>query len=64
MKYRFLVVLGDGPALLGMPDIKLQHILKITCKAIGHPHESRKFDSQTIEASDSPSCKTNKAQQI
>ena len=28
-RYRFFVVPGDGPALLGIPDIELLDILKI-----------------------------------
>ena len=39
---------GDGPALLAMPDIELLNTLKVTCEIIGDPHESRKFDSQTV----------------
>ena len=34
------------------------------CEAVGNQHESRKFDSQTMQASNGPSYKTNKAQQI
>ena len=33
------------------------------CKVVSIPHESRKFDSQTIEASNSPNCRTNKTPQ-
>ena len=40
-----------------MLDIKLLSIMKITCEAIGNPHESRKFNSQKVEASNGPSCK-------
>ena len=31
----FFVVLGDGEALLGMPDIELLNILNINCSTIG-----------------------------
>ena len=50
-KCRFLVVPREGPALHGMPDIELLNILWITCKVINDPHESRKFNSQTMEVS-------------
>ena len=43
-----------APALLIMPDIKLLNILRITFEVISEPNESRKFYSQTIEASISP----------
>ena len=33
------------------------------CEVIGDPHESRKFNLQTIEASNSPNCRTNRALQ-
>ena len=55
VKCRFFVVPGDGPALLGMPDIALLSILGITCDIISEPHESRKFESQTIDMSNSQS---------
>ena len=58
---RFLVVPGDGPALLWMPDIQLLNILRITCEVIGDLHKSRKINSQIIEASNNPSCKTSRA---
>ena len=51
----FFVVSGDHPALLGMPDIEL-----LTCDIKCGPHDHRKFDSQTIETSNSP----NEAPQI
>ena len=57
-KYRFIVVPGDWPALLGVSDVKLLNILKITCEIIGDPHENMKLDSKTIEASNGPSYKT------
>ena len=44
-----------------MPGRELLSILGITCDEIGEHHESRKFDSQTIEASYSPSCRLNEA---
>ena len=55
---------GDSPALLGIPDIKFQDILKITCEVMGDLHKSRMFDSQTMQASIGPICKTNKAQKV
>ena len=62
-KCRFFVVPGDDPALLGMTDIELLNILKVMCEVIGVPPESRKFNLQTIEASDSLSSRTNKVPQ-
>ena len=50
---------GDGPALLGMPDIELLNIVRITYKVIGVPKQSRKFDLQTVEAFYSHSCRTS-----
>ena len=43
-KCRFFVVPGDGPALLGMPDIELLDILKIMCKVMVAPEVGRNFD--------------------
>ena len=60
-KCKLFVVPENSPALLWMLDIELLNVLKIMCKVIDNPHESRKFDSKTVEASDSPSCRTNKA---
>ena len=48
---------GDCQALLGMLDIELLNVLKIMCKVMSYPHQSRKFNSQTIEASSSSSCR-------
>ena len=56
IKCSFFVLPGDGPVLLGMSDIELLSILRITCDIIDEPHESRKFNLQTIEMSDSPRC--------
>ena len=42
---RFFVVPGDGPALLGMPDIKLLSILMIMFNVTEDQQTSRKFDS-------------------
>ena len=49
-KCRFFVIPGEGPALLGMPDIEVLRILKITLGVIGNPPENKKFNSQTIKA--------------
>ena len=49
---RFFVVLGDSQALLGMPDIELLGILKITCDVVEGQQTGRKFYSQTVK----PSC--------
>ena len=55
---------GDGPVLLRMPDIKLLNAMKITCEVIGDPYRKRKFDPQTVQASNVPNCKANKGQYI
>ena len=47
-----------------MLDIEVLDILKIMCEVMEDLYESRKFDSQTIKASNGPSCKTNRAPQI
>ena len=57
-------MLGDGLALLGMPDIEMLDILKIMCEVMGGPHKSRMVSSQTMQASNGPSCKANKVQHI
>ena len=59
VRCKFFVVPGDGPALLGKPDIKLLCILKITCDVIEGQQADRMFVSQTIEPSSSLSCKAN-----
>ena len=64
VRCRFFVVSGDIPVLLGMLDIELLSILRMACDIIGEPHESGKFDLQTIETSSSPSCRANEALQI
>ena len=64
VKSRFFIVSGDGQELLVMPDTEVLNILKITCEVNGNPNESRHLNSQTTEASNCPSCKTNKATQI
>ena len=61
VKCRFFVVPGDGQALLGMPDIRLLSIIGITCCIIDESCKSRKSYSQTIEMSNSPSCRTSEA---
>ena len=40
-----LVVSGDGPGLLGIPDIKVLDILNIVCKLVDDYQVGRKFDS-------------------
>ena len=62
VKCRIFVVTGDGPVLLWMPDIELLDILKIICAVIGDPIKNRMFDFQTMQTSNDPSCKANKAQ--
>ena len=59
VRCRFFVVPADGLALLGMPDIELLSILRITFHIMGEPHEGRKFNVQTIEMSNNPSCRTS-----
>ena len=53
-KCRFILVPGEDPAVLGMPDTELLNILGVTSEVISKPHESGKFDLQTIEVSNSP----------
>ena len=47
VRCRFFVVSGDGPVLLGMPDIKLLGLLNKTCNGLDQEQVGRKFDSQT-----------------
>ena len=56
---RFFVATADGPLLLGMLDMELLGILKITCDVVGGQQAGRKFDSQTMEPSSALSCKVN-----
>ena len=51
IRYIFLVGLGDSPTLLGMSDSELLSILRTIYDIIGEPHESKTFDSPTIEMS-------------
>ena len=44
--------------------MELLYILKIICEVMGDPHEHGKFNSQTMQASNDPSCKANKVQEI
>ena len=60
----FFVVLGEGQALLGMPDAELLDLLKITCELVRDQQGDRKVDAQTKQPSNSPSCKANEGQQI
>ena len=53
----------DELALLGMQDIELKNMLQKRCEAIGDPLESRKFNLQTIEVSNSPGCRINRSQE-
>ena len=55
---RFFVVPDDGPTLLGMPDIKLQDILKIMCEIVEDQQAGKKFISQTIELVGTLDCRT------
>ena len=64
VKCRFSAVPDDSLALLGMLDIAMLSIVRITCDIIGVPHENRKVDSQKIEMANRPSCRTSKALQI
>ena len=47
---RFFIVPGDGPALLGMPDVKLVGILEIMCEVVEDQWVDREFNLQTIES--------------
>ena len=58
VRFRFFVVKGDSPALLGTADIELLGILKIMCDVIGQEAD-RTFDSQTMETSSDLSYKGN-----
>ena len=53
----FFVVPKHGPVLLGMPDIELLVILKLMSEVVGGQHADRKFNSQIVQLSNSPSCK-------
>ena len=46
-----------------MTDIELLNVLNIMCKVICDPHENMKLPSQTIETSNIPSLRTNRALQ-
>ena len=58
-RYRFFVVPGDDPMLLGMPGIELLNKLKVICEVGGDQQADRKFDFQTVQPSNSPSCKAD-----
>ena len=70
-KCRFFVVPADSPALLGIPDLELLGILKVTCEVIRDQQSDRKFNSQDrkfnskiIKLSNSSSCKASTDQWI
>ena len=63
-RYRFFVVPGDGPVMISMPGIDLPGLLKITCEVVGCQQRDRKFNSQTIQLSNSHSYKANIDQEI
>ena len=46
--FRFFVVLNDSPVLLGMPDMEVLSILRITCRVIDGQQACRKFVPQMI----------------
>ena len=48
---KILVVLGDSPALLGMPDIELPGIPKVMLEVVEGQQADRKFDTQTMKLS-------------
>ena len=54
---------GDGPVLLGMPDIKLLNLLKIMCEVVEGQQPDRKFDFQIIQPSNGPSSEEKTADQ-
>ena len=58
-RFRFLVVPGDSPALLGLPAIKLLNILKIKCDKVEGQQAHWKFVSLTMESSSTLRCKVN-----
>ena len=43
-KCGFFVVPGDGPALLGMPDVELLNTLRTKCEVISDSLENKKFN--------------------
>ena len=45
---RFFIVPGDSPVLLGMPDLELLDVLKITCKILEGQQADRTFNPLTI----------------
>ena len=56
-RYRFFVVPGDSPALLGMPNLELLGILKVMSNVVDDQHVDRKFDYQTMEPASALSCR-------
>ena len=63
-KCGFFVVPKYGLALQGVSHIKLLETLKIMHEMFGDLNETSKCNSETMQASNNPSCKANKAQQI
>ena len=60
VKCRFFVVLCDGPAVLGMPDIELLGVIRVICEAIDNETNDKKLDVQTRHQADSQNCSTNR----
>ena len=61
VKCKFFVFSGDGPALLGMVDVEVLGILRITCEVIHNQQTGRKFDSQITWLTGVPICKADTA---
>ena len=57
---RFFVMPGDGPALLGMPDVELFGIIRAMSDQIYNKTTDRKFDSKSGMQQKNQSCKANR----
>ena len=51
---------GDGPALLGMPDIELHSMFRVMCETIDGKTMDGKFETKTRYAADSQNWKINR----
>ena len=58
VKFRFFVVPDDGPALLGIQDIEVLHILKTMCEVINAQQAGMTIDSQITWPTSILKCKT------
>ena len=64
VRCRFFALPGNSPVMIDMPGIGLLGILKKTCYVVGDQQSERRFNSHTVQPSNSSGCKANTGQWI